>query len=630
MSVREVDHGPTVVDGVVRRTSVSALQMADASSSSGCLRKWWFDKVAGKREPSTKAQENGTTKHAEIEAYLRTGEGRPSDQIIRNLHLAPAPGPDLLLEHPMIPVMPDGTSGLHLAPLRVAGIPMAGFIDVLHDRRTNEGADEDANALDPPGTLTVIDWKFPGSLNYALTGPQLIDTLQMSGYGKYVFNVAPATEFVRLTHVYMPTKGAGRKATALVRRDAVEKSWEHAEGVARSVIDAARETDPEKVPANRRACRAYNKQCMHAAGGYCSAGVHNSLRDLVATKANVSAILATEPEGLMGLNILDRIRQGNATPSPAVAIPSAPAGPTAEEIAATKAAEITKLQAEEAFARDARAFAALSDKVIAHGMGYPHLDGNAAELSEHAQNPASRQPSGALGASEVTGPSLVIPDYATLAQLLAELDAAATAQPAPTPAPDVAAILSPETPATPTVIPVSTPAPTAPAASLQTTIIAPVTPPATTAIDEVTTPKRRGRPPKAAAPAQTVTIDTTGVSGTIGLHVEREPDSRVILIVDATVEGVDVTSLHGLVDDACAQLCATFHAADVRCAPQDGPLGFAKWRGALASKVREAAEELTPGVYTIDTRGNEITEIAVGALAARVRSSGGYMIRGIR
>ncbi len=629
------DHGKTVVDGIVRRTSVSALQMADDSTSAGCLRKWWYDKVMGRSEPTTKAQANGTRLHGEMEAYLKTGEPRLSDQILRHLHFVPRPGSDLLVEHPTIPELSDGSSGLHLAPLRAAGIPVVGFIDLVHDRLTNQGGTEIEDTDDPPGTVEVIDWKFPGSMDFAKQGRELVKTIQMAGYGKYVFEVVPDAKLVRLSHGYMPTRGRGSKATVRADRDTIEKSWEHAESVARSTVDAARETDADKVTANRRACRAYNKQCIHASNGYCTAGMHNSLRALIGATAS-SALLAPEDDPV-GLTILDRIRQTSAAPAapqPVAAtialsgtvtppVPVVPTGPTPEEIATARALEVAKLQAEEANARAVRNFEALADKVLAHNMGFPALAGVAAGLSTQAPGSERRAPGGLLGAVDTTtGTVFTIEDPAVLAQLLQELDAAAAARALAavgTPAPQPGGILSPETPVVVVPVQVSTPAPTTPtviAPDRQAALALGLSVVGAIVVESAEATATKTRKPRAAKVDAGVAAPST--------------DDRVILIVDGTVEGIATTSLHGLIDEWCSALASKFDAADIRCAAQDGPLGYNKWRGALAAFVRETSAQLPAGVYSIDTRGNELAEIVVQALAPRIRTSGGFVFRGIR
>ncbi len=372
------DHGKTVVNGELRRTSVSALQMADADTGEGCLRKWWHGYVQGFKEPTTDAQARGTRLHGETERYLLTGEKRLSDQILRNLHLIPTPGSDLLIEHPTIPEMPDGSSGLHLAPLRAAGIPIVGFIDLIDDRCVNQGTSEIEDTRDPEGTIQVTDWKFPNSMDYAKQAHELVKTIQMAGYGKYVFNTVPDVKLVRLSHGYMPVRGRGAKPSARVDQDAIERSWEHAESVARSIRDAARETDPEKITPNRRACRAFKKLCIHAEAGRCTAGTHNSLRAIANAKITHPGLITKED--IMTVSLIQKLRGQAATPATVAATigltgttvaPTPDPASAAAEAQAAKDAEIAKLKAEETEQRAIRAFDTVAQKIRSPTIAMP-------------------------------------------------------------------------------------------------------------------------------------------------------------------------------------------------------------------------------------------------------------------
>jgi hypothetical protein len=638
------DHGPTVdpITRELRRTSVSQLQTADPSTNEGCPRKWAYDKVFGlDPEPSTPAQETGTEHHGYMETYLKSGEIRLPDRILRNLHFVPKPGLDLLVEHPTIPVMTDGSSGLAHAPLRAAGIPVVGYIDCVHGRLDNPGGTEIEDTRDPPGTIAVWDWKFTGSMEYAKSGPDLVKTIQMAGYGKYRFDVGWPGELVRLGHGYFPARGRGEPRSIRVDRTAIEKSWEHAESVARLLIDVAKETDPEKVPANRKACNAFKKKCIYAAEGICTAGMHNSLAKLVGAKP-------TPEDLIMPVSLLDRLgKTGLQAPTPVaatVALTGTVTGLTdvekdaaaiklaqEQEAARAKAAEIAKLQIEEQELRAARAFDAIYDRVIAHGMGSPTFAGEALALLKRAKPSAPAivfAGSGQLGPLEVTDP-------ATLHELIGELDImaaqrteAAKNAPAPLPAPvtapapvPVAAILSPETP-TPVAAPVPATVPTAPAAAQAVT--------ATPTPDDVAAVAAKSPRKPRASKADDGTFGTGVVNP--GDGVDRRPGSTtgISLVVDCTIDGVATTSLHGLIDEWCAVLANKYEAADIRCAPDKSPLSFGKWPGALQAYVREIAPALAPGWYSVDSRSGQVIEVIIEALRPIIRASGGSLIRGIR
>lgn len=599
-----------MIDGVLRRTSVSALQLADASTAEGCYRKWHFQYVLGFKEPETPAQLVGKEHHAQIAHYLETGEKRLPDRILRNLHFVPPPGPDLLVEHPLIPVMLDGSSGLRLAPVRAAGVPLVGYIDVINPRETNAGCGDIQDTHDPKNTIEVIDWKFAGSMDYAKTGPKLLKTIQMPGYGKYVFARWPEVEFVRLSHGYMPARGRGEKRTARFDRAAIEKSWEHAEGVARSLVDVAREVNPEKIPANIRACFAFRKRCMHAAQGRCTAGMRNSLRAIVSAKISVEA--KDQPFMSSPLSLIDRLR-GVA---PAVAT----------DPAIAQAAEMARLQAEEIEMRAARAVDSAITAITAYGMGVPVVSVELRTLLAKARpgiNPDTYTGVGALGTPPPGQEALVITDVKTLGELLealeqskqAELAAAVGAPPPTVTAPPAPPPTRTQTPAA--VLPPEAPIPETPVASATAQV-------PTVPINQskpADAPKKRGRPPKVRAPEVTVGLNGSSETSTDGetLH----------LLVDVIADGVEAMSLHPYIDKWCSELCGS-DLADIRIAPPEHALGYGKWPGALAAYAREQADTMPGGYYTVSSAGGQLTEVVIEAMRAIVRARGGTVIRGVK
>lgn len=624
------DHGPTILDGVIRRTSVSQLQQADESTNEGCLRLWFYERKLGLKEPGTSAQERGTRNHASVEHYLRTGEKRLPAVIVKNMHMVPAPGPDLLIEHPTVPAMTDGSSGLAHTPLRVAGVPVVGYIDLLHARPINFGPSDGPLVYDEPGTIEVRDWKFPSSLDYALAPTALPRSIQMAGYGQFVFAIAPNHERVRLSHGYMPERGRGDLRTILTDRATIDRTWEHAASVMRSMQDAARQTDPEHVPGNRKACRRFGKKCMHAAGGYCSVGAFSSLRAIVGATAHQT--LTDNEESIdMGLNILDRIR----APQPAAA---AAVATLSLQTQAVDPAEVARLQAEESLMREALQFETICDKVTAHGMGFPSLVGRAATLYAKAKGRAP-EPSGQLGGKLPTGEfAIVIPDGDTMNKVLGELDqVAATRAATPTvpPADAPPAILSPETPVVP-VTQAAAQTPTLPSSSvaataqLATSVVQATALASETVFAEATAEikKRRGRPPKNAATAAQSTEPKPPVETDEDIDQDPAP-APLVLFVNVLLDGHKAQSLHSVIDQVAAELTEKFTPGlDLRFAPGEGPLGFGRWRGAFAGRFREVTSGLD-GSYWVDTRGSELAEIAVEAIRSRVRTSGGYIVRGV-
>lgn len=272
------------------------------STPVGCLRAWWYSYIGGIKEPPSPAMEHGTKMHAEVEQYLRTGVKQLSSQVLAGLHMIPDPGPDLYVEHSLVPVNDRGVEDLSLAPVRVAGIPLLGKIDLLHARGTNKGTSDIEEIYDPPNSVEVLDWKFVSRLDNAKLPFELVNTIQMAAYGKYVFAVAPQTERVRLSHVYFPKTGTPRKSSALVTREQIENSWNGIEMLGGYIREAAKETNPDNVDANTKACRAYGRDCP--ARAVCKAGMQNSLASFIGTAAadRVIGSIASPTHSLPVLN----------------------------------------------------------------------------------------------------------------------------------------------------------------------------------------------------------------------------------------------------------------------------------------------------------------------------------------
>ncbi len=301
-------HGRAVQDGKVRFLSVSSLEKGDSSKPTGCLRRWHYQYIGGIKEAPSSSMEAGTRMHAEIAHYLTTGENVLSSQVMSGMHMIPEPGPDLLVEHDIVPEMPDGKSGIEIAPLRASGIPIVGAIDLIHGRGTNKGTEDIENIYDPKGTIEVIDWKGCRTLDNIKKGPELLKSIQMAGYGKYVFETEPDASLVRLSHGYFPSRGVPRKTTIRVDRNQIDKSWEHANRVASSISDAAKEPNPDLVEANTDACNSYGRDCP--AKSVCSAVQRNTLAKFV---GNVLAEQLVPVERLMSNNtILAQIKAKQA------------------------------------------------------------------------------------------------------------------------------------------------------------------------------------------------------------------------------------------------------------------------------------------------------------------------------
>jgi hypothetical protein len=284
------DYGPAVVDGFVRRTSVSALMSFDPESYAGCPRRWWWQRVAGKKEPETKAQGEGKLGHAQNETYLKTGQDVLGPIARAGKHLMPVPGPDLAVEaqfgdlgralelREMMRNSVDPRDEDQLldemreaAGLTAGAIPLDGYIDLKHSR--GEWIDN-AGALRPEDpslgrVVEVIDHKFTSNIAYGKSPGELAESIQMAGYANYIFNIDPNADHTRISHIYYQTRGpkAAKKVTAILSRNAAREKWRRVDQLAVYMEEVARATSFEQVEAQPKSCNSFKEGCPHRS--YC-------------------------------------------------------------------------------------------------------------------------------------------------------------------------------------------------------------------------------------------------------------------------------------------------------------------------------------------------------------------------
>lgn len=579
------------------------------------------------KQEETDSLRRGNKLHSEMERFHKTGErSHLSDIILRGLHMCEPPGDDLLVEWDILVrpgPMPDFTRDnsdaiLAAAPVRAAGIPFTGAIDLLHARGTNRGGTEIAETRDPPGTVEVVDYKFPGKMDHAKRPDELLDTVQMPSYGKYVYAVVPDAKLVRLSHVYMPVKGRGEKRSILVDRDQVETAWKRVESLAGSVRDVARETDPEKVPANRASCRAFGRDCP--AIGVCSAGKFNSLASLASLVGGASSgrmiarargdemtTTTTAPATTLAAR-LAAVKAAQAAPAPA---------PTPVPDAAAIAAEKARIAKAEAEAK----YPGLLDKLTAIeacGLGRPAIVGELAKayalLSGFKLEGEGYAGSGDLGGDTFSDP-------ADLDNVLAAVKELAAARTTPATVPPPPSLLPPEAPA-------SNPA----LASKPPGGVPVVVADAAGAVAAAAEGKKRATRKKAAdapapAPVPAATPVTTDPTPAVA------PSSAINLYVNCSVDGIETKSLWPIVEGALAAMTEESKSTDFRCADPNGKFGFGRWRGILAGIIRGMGSDergIPPGNYSLDRAYGEIADVVIETMREVVHRSDGVLVVGLR
>lgn len=611
-------YGQTVIDGEIQYLSPSGMTTGDPKQPGGCLRRWLYKYVMRLKEPFTGAQKLGVETHGQIERYQLTGEKVLGRLALSAQQFIPEPMPDLYsVEHVIQP-----------GELFVAGIRVVGHIDLVRpwsnanapglSAYINQFGDWD---FDPRYTVELLDWKTTSDVNkWAKTGPQLIDTIQMPLYGQWAVENYPEAQHVRLSHVYMQTKGKAmsRKATILMDRAKLARRWEQIEGVARSLIDVAKETDVNKVPANRHACSAF-RGCPRR--DVCPADKADTLKMVFGrTKANLIQVGEKQT-----MSIEDELNALSAT--------AAPASVPAPIPAPVPAAPANTLVTTDNFKA---AIAVIEDS----GKGFPNLSGHEAQAYKALKGLKEQQQAVAYDITAPNGTSYRITvepsgdvkgagDYGTLSTLSFDqvlmLGGQVKPEPvaaAPAPVADVglvppgAPVSDPANAAVPvagfvkdeTPAPAPEPAPAAPVAEAAPAPTAPEPAPTTGEkpnFKKLKSPQRlemceqlwgelQAAKAGAPAPAAAPTAEPEGLK----IYINAIPSSPF-------------DSLQEYIGQICRSLEQQTGARDIRCSDHQA-LDFGKWKGAVAAMVRENPPE--DSTYMINTRGDEIAEIVANTL----------------
>lgn len=249
------------------KLSVSQVDTFDATQPGGCPRKWFYNGPMGLRPEQSDAQAEGDAGHELLATYLSTGEG-PKGRVLMGKAVRgviekgelPKPGPDLIVERRFsgqpkrdaagkwVPLDPT------LTPINVGGLPWDGFIDLMYRRG------------DVP---TVWDHKFSSNpRQYAKTREQLIRTVQLPVYALRALLWWPDADRVEIGHHNVSKSGVDSFIVRdVVTRAQIDDRLDEIEQVVREMRQTATAERPDDVPANPKACDAFNG-CPHQ--GICS------------------------------------------------------------------------------------------------------------------------------------------------------------------------------------------------------------------------------------------------------------------------------------------------------------------------------------------------------------------------
>lgn len=663
----EEELGPNVVNGVLQWLSATIIALGDPTQYGGCERFWWYKYVDNRRPAGEKYQSTGKDMHGELERWYKFESNVLGPLAFAGVEFMPERGPHALPEHAIGPEISRDARGLWVGPqqqlasggpapmLTAGGVWVFGHSDLMNTSGIAIN-DRGERMKDPARTVEVNDWKSTKSLEkYMKKGYELAELVQMLTYGEYARRRWQA-EWVRLSQVFFQTVGRkqAEKATVLVRGDDLAKRWNRVDGVARRLTVVAGCSSAEQVPGNPAACRAF-KGCPHVQ--YCSVGQRQSLESVFGGNA--------------AMDLLSAMQQGAAAP---VAVTPTAVSHELSLIAAEQQRAMAAVQSavpQQAMPQQLDPFTRAVQVIRSAPYGQPQLHGAAAAAWYSIHNsPNDGVPIGGTGALANT----VIDDPAKLIALAMEIESMLRAGAAPQPAPPVApppvapyvppspfapqnaGILPPDAPASNPALAakpvegfgasVSFSPPAAPqqhnplAAMVAQATVAPVGAPTQPALAQpAAAPAKRKRRTKAeiaAANAAGPTVNPVAVQNTVNVapaapRPTQLPgdvfDGAFILLVDQQNISVPHERFEPIVDEWCRLLCQRYGADDIRCAPQDGPLGYGRWPGALAALAREAAaKDLIPaGVYALDAR-DAIGECVANAL----RGSCDLYVRGGR
>lgn len=209
-----------------------------------CTRKWYFKSIMQLPTPDSAAAKLGKDVHASIERYLK---GEIAAEALHPLAwpafqrgLIPKPG-TVRVEHAI-----KGDA------IKVAGVPVTGFIDVLDLQPWRLAQNRAA----------VTDWKTRGNLSYAKQAEQLDTDIQFNIYGAEAFRVAPGNvDTVDVQHVNIETKPPRRIQVAgpvsLTRAGIAAFFAERLAPTVTRMVLASKLRTPAALPPNPRACAAF-------------------------------------------------------------------------------------------------------------------------------------------------------------------------------------------------------------------------------------------------------------------------------------------------------------------------------------------------------------------------------------
>lgn len=623
----------------VRYTSVSQLQTAER-----CLRRWYYEKVEGHREPETPAQARGTALHKEWQRHF-VQDDQLGPLALAGIELKP--GFLFTSEEPTHVITEQG---LIDARVKVDGVPLVGYIDIF-------------------GRNAVWDIKTTSDKKYAKTPDQLAGNLQMLGYAMHAWETFQHREPITIAHWYFLTRGKPKSwiVETVVEPERALNEWAKATPIMRTIREAA-SLGPgraDEVACNTEACDDY-RGCFHRSR--CSAG-SSALLDKMFGADEASMLLTPNPE------------------KPAIMSTPFFKSPPADTLSPDAQASLARFRggATDAQALEAAQVGYLIDLIDTANYGTPPLDGALAfALCRYRKVPEVPHVDGTRAMQSLERPVESIDDLKELAESLGlDLAGVPTTAAAQLPAPVVAELRAKIDETAAPMIQQIDEAFIAPVTDTSRSLLAEpgVLPPDAPPQNE----KKRGRPPKkkdfivpeveaprdpvveahAAAPAQALpqrsftvasvdptrvdeaararayptpppafaegTAQTKAVSEHVGTIapvaaplVSPAPAGIELYVDCLPVTGDSAKPLYEYVAECMEALARMAKVDDVRLVDKSSPLAYGNWRGALQALVVKSPPP--HGRWYVDTKGSEPCEVVAHALMPRAAT----VVRGLR
>lgn len=630
-----VDFGPTVLNGVLQRTSASAITTADPNTYGGCFRKFFYDKVLGLKEPETEPQKLGKKCHKEIEDHLIYDTGALSAIVMAGYQFIPDRDPLLEIEHNITPQ--------HF--YEVAGVPVVGMLDIINPT---------GRYISPMGEyilenlVEVLDWKTTSDISYVKAGHLLKTLHQMVLYGEYTSRRYNADR-VRLSHVYFQTKRTKKseKTTTILTREDSYKHWPKMERVVRTLIDLAPETDINKVPANTSSCTAF-KGCFYS--DRCPK-----------TQTMIMDMITGNTQKMTQIPPVNYIPPASplATP-PAIGVPVAPPAGTFP-IVQTPGGVVAQIPLTALVAPPSAGvptaggvpiperpadFVAAMNFVYTQGKGRPALAGEAQSINA-AYNAVGLGPSGETPGEGMAAATIVstTQEMLHLATAVGVRDGVPFVAPANV-LPDDAPASQPHLAADPVegyTVPPAPAAPAPPYQSIQPQVAAPVAPPvaqqpppppaapeAPQGSSDIMTKALQAaedgkwgsvKKPEIAAAFCELLAQKSGAPAVVNNAAAASlSPTKVSVYLNCIREGALDLAAH--IDATAAEICKQYGVVNLLAAPKDSALGYSAWKGILISTYAEAVKALAPGDYYLITGSDEIKQVAAMALTANIEACG--------